>query len=198
MTHVDEDPESAGGSSGADTTDISNAAAEAGRVGARFRGANWGRTVAVGLLPALAMLLGLAAATAKYVEGSARTASAACVDALQAAKTGSVAMLSYKPETVARQLGDARELLTGDFRNSYTSLTHDVVIPGALQKHIAATATVPAAAVVSAGSDQAVVLVFINQTVVVGTDTPTNTASTVRVTLDNVDGRWLIARFDPI
>jgi Mce-associated membrane protein len=37
-----------------------------------------------------------------------------------------------------------------------------------------------------------VVLVFVNQTVAVGNDPPTDTASNVRVTLDKIGGRWLI------
>ena len=59
-------------------------------------------------------------------------------------------------------------------------------------------AAVPAAASVSAKGDHAVALLFVNQTVVVGSDAPTNTASSVRVTLDKVGGRWLISGFDPI
>jgi Mce-associated membrane protein len=51
---------------------------------------------------------------------------------------------------------------------------------------------------VSAKPNQAVVLVFVNQTVIVGQDAPTDTASSVRVTLDKVGDRWLIAKFDPV
>jgi Mce-associated membrane protein len=73
-----------------------------------------------------------------------------------------------------------------------------VVIPGATQKQISAVATVPAAASVSATENHAVVLVFVNQTVTVGTGAPTDTASSVRVTLDKVADRWLISGFDPV
>ena len=107
-------------------------------------------------------------------------------------------MLSYQPDTVERDLEAARNLLTGDFQNSYTSLTHDVIIPGAKQKRISAVATVPAAASVSASPRHAVVVVFVDQTVVVGNGAPSDTASTVRVTLDKVGNHWLIAGFDPI
>jgi Mce-associated membrane protein len=99
---------------------------------------------------------------------------------------------------VDKDLGAATNLLTGEFKNSYTSLTNDVVIPGAKQKRISAVASAPAAAPVSANSDHAVVMVFVDQTVVVGTDAPTNTASSVKVTLDKVGGRWLISQFDPV
>ena len=119
-------------------------------------------------------------------------------EAMQAAKDSTIALLSYKPDTVEQQLGAARDLLTGDFRDSYTSLTNDVVIPGAKQKQISAVATVPAIASVSADPKHAVVLVFVNQTVVVGQDAPTDTASSVRVTLDKVGDRWLISKFDPV
>jgi Mce-associated membrane protein len=34
--------------------------------------------------------------------------------------------------------------------------------------------------------------------VTVGQSPPTSTASSVRVTLDKVDGRWLISQFDPV
>jgi Mce-associated membrane protein len=41
-------------------------------------------------------------------------------------------------------------------------------------------------------------LLFVDQTVKVGNDAPTDTASVVRVTLDRRGGRWLISQFDPI
>ena len=117
---------------------------------------------------------------------------------VQAAREGTIALLSYTPDKVEEQLGAARDLLTGEFRESYTSLTNDVVIPGAREKQISAIATVPAAASVSLSSDEAVVLLFVNQTVTVGQDPPTDTASSVRVTLEKVDHRWLISQFDPV
>jgi Mce-associated membrane protein len=77
-------------------------------------------------------------------------------------------------------------------------LTHDVVIPGAKQKQVSAVATVPAAASVRATADHAVVLLCVNQAVVVGQDASTTTASSVRVSLDKIGGRWLISQFDPV
>jgi len=59
-------------------------------------------------------------------------------------------------------------------------------------------AAVPGDASISATSHHAVVLVFINQTVVVGKDAPAGTASSVLVTLDKVQNRWLISQFDPV
>jgi Mce-associated membrane protein len=106
--------------------------------------------------------------------------------------------LSYQPDTVEKDLEAARSRLTGQFGETYDSLTHDVVIPGARQKQIAATATVPAAASVSASPSHAEVLLFVNQTITIGKGAPTSTASSVRVVLDKIDNRWLISQFDPV
>jgi Mce-associated membrane protein len=162
------------------------------------RSIQWARVFAFGVLPAVALLLAMGAGYLKWMDNSVRNSETARIASMQAAKDSTIALLSYKPDTVEQQLGAARDLLTGDFRDSYTSLTHDVVIPGAKQKQISAVATVPAVASVSAKPNQAVVLVFVNQTVIVGKDAPTDTASSVRVTLDKVGDRWLIAKFDPV
>jgi Mce-associated membrane protein len=158
----------------------------------------WARVFAFGVLPAIALLLALGAGYLKWMDNSVRNNEIARDESVKAAKDSTIALLSYKPDTVEQQLGAARDLLTGDFRDSYTSLTHDVVIPGAKQKQISAVATVPAAASVSAEPNHAVVLVFVNQTVIVGQDAPTDTASSVRVTLEKIDGHWLISKFDPV
>jgi Mce-associated membrane protein len=166
--------------------------------GPAARRTDWAKVVAYGLLPALALMLALAAGYLKYVDNSVRDAAVARVESMQAAKDITVAMLSYQPETVDAQLNSARDLLTGSFKGSYTSLINDVVIPGAKQQQISAVATVPRAASVSADPNHAVVLVFVNQTVVVGTEAPTNTASSVRVTLDKQGDKWLISEFQPV
>ena len=154
--------------------------------------------VAFGLLPILALLLGAGAGYLKWENSSRRDADAARSESVQAAKDSTVALLSYKSETVDKDLGAARDRLTGSFLDAYTELVNNVVIPGAKEKKISAVAQVPAAASVSAKPDHAVVLLFVNQTVVMGTDAPTNTASSVRVTLDKVGDRWLISGFDPV
>ena len=73
-----------------------------------------------------------------------------------------------------------------------------MVIPGAQQQQVSAVTTVPSAASVSADPNRAVVLLFVNQTVSVGGNAPTNTASSVRVTLEKSGDQWLISAFDPV
>lgn len=162
------------------------------------RSIEWPRVLAYGILPGLALVLALGAAFLKYQDNSVRDGDSAAAESVQVAKDSTIALLSYKPDTVEQQLSDARSLLTGDFQQAYTDLTTDVVIPGAKEKQISAVATVPAAASVEAEPNRAVVLVFVNQTVVVGADAPTDTASSVRVTLEKTGDRWLISGFDPV
>jgi len=150
------------------------------------------------VLPLVMLAITAGAGYLKWQDASMHAAETAAVDSLRAASDTTVKMLSYRPDTVERDLGATRDLLTGNLLNDYTSLTNEVVIPGAKQKQISAVATVPGAASVSASGDRAVVLVFVNQTVIIGSGPPTNTASSVRVTLQKQSGRWLVSSFDPI
>jgi Mce-associated membrane protein len=162
--------------------------------GARF---SWARLLAAAL-PAVALVLALGAGYLKWLDGSARESPTAAEQSVRAATDGTVAMLSYRPDTVDRDLNAAADRLTGGFRQEYTQLVSGVVAPGAKQQNISAVATVPAAASVAATGKHAVVLVFVNQTTTIGNDAPTQTTSSVRIILDKVDGRWLISQFDPV
>ena len=117
---------------------------------------------------------------------------------LDAAKTDAVKILSYTPDTVEANLTDAAKLTTGDFHDTFTKLVDETVIPGAKSKSITSVATVPAAAVESLEAESATLIVFVNQTTTVPPADPNNTASTVRMKLQKVNGDWLIAAFDPI
>jgi Mce-associated membrane protein len=179
-------------------TEAAEAAADAAEApvepGSRF---SWTRLLVVAL-PALALILALGVGYLKWLDGTARESRAAAEASVRAASESTIAILSYKPETVDRELKAAAERLTAGFRQQYAQLVNDVVAPGAKQQHISAVATVPAAASVSATGKHAVVLVFVDQTTTIGNDAPTQTTSSVRVSLEKVDGRWLISQFDPV
>jgi Mce-associated membrane protein len=57
---------------------------------------------------------------------------------------------------------------------------------------------VTSAGSVSATANRAVVLLFVNQRTSVGETQPTDMQSSVRVTMEKVEDRWLISGFDPI
>ena len=157
----------------------------------------WSRVLAYGVLPGLALLLALAAGYFKWADGSANAVASARTETVRVASEGTVALLSYKADSADKELNAARDRLTGEFKDAYTGLVREVVIPGAKEKHISAVAKVNAAAPVSVTDTHAVVLLFVDQTVTVGEGVPTDTQPVIRVTLDKVDGRWLISRFDP-
>jgi Mce-associated membrane protein len=158
----------------------------------------WPQVVVYGLLPAIALVLAGAAGFLKWQDSSVRQTQLARIESVAAAKDSTIALLSYKSDTVEKDLEGAKSRMTGAFKDSYSQLINDVVIPGAKRQHISATATVPAAASVSATPNHAVTVLFVNQTVVVDKSAPSDSVSSVRVTMDKVNGRWLIAGFDPV
>ena len=180
------------------TEEAAEKVAEKGkRAKVKFR-ISWSRVLVYGLLPGLALVLAAAAGFLKWQDSSAREAQIAGIESVAAAKDSTIALLSYKSDTVEKDLEAAKDRMTGAFRESYSQLIKDVVIPGAKREHISSTATVPAVASVSATPNHAVTLLFVNQTVVVDKNPPTDSTSSVRVTLDKIGGRWLISGFDPV
>jgi Mce-associated membrane protein len=162
------------------------------------RAVDWRRVLVYGVLPGLALILAMTAGFMKWQDSSVRDSDSVAVESVQAAKDSTVALLSYKPDTVERDLTAARDRTTGAFRDSYTDLIEKVVIPGAKQQQISATVTIPAATSVSAEPNHAVVLVFVNQAVTVGKEKPTSSQSSMKVTMDRVGDRWLVSGFDAV
>lgn len=156
-----------------------------------------GRILAV-LLMALIVLAAAGVGCLWWQNHQSAATDRARAQAAASAKTSTVALLSYEPDTAEQKLTAARDLLTGAFRDSYTSLTKDVVIPAALQRHVSAVANVPAVAVLSADTHHAVVMVFVDQTTIIGSGAPTATSSVVKVTLNRLGDRWLVSGFDPV
>jgi Mce-associated membrane protein len=119
--------------------------------------------------------------------------------AIRAASDGTVALLSYSPDSLDKDFAAAKSKLTGSFLSYYTQFTEQIVAPAAKQKAVKTQAAVVRAAVSEIGPDKAVVLVFINQTTQ-SKDRPDASFinSSVRVSLQKIDGGWLISSFDPV
>jgi len=165
------------------------------------RPSKWLRTkhiLAFGVVPILAVILAAGSGYLKWQVDSPREAQGARTASVRAATDNTIAILSYQPDNAEKELTAARDRLAEPFRDQYTQLITDVVIPGAKQKKISAIATVPAAAPISVMRNHAVILVFIDQSIVIGTDAPTSSSSTVRVTMEKERDRWLISQFDPV
>lgn len=157
------------------------------------------------LIPA-ALALGLLAAGAlagwlyfAQYRPDTQTDDAVAQSVVNAARDGTVALLSYKPDTLNQDFAAARSHLTGDFLNYYDQFTKEVVTPAAQTKGVTTTAQVAGAAVSELNPDKAVVLVFINQaTTSKERPDPAMASSSAKVSLAKVQGHWLINKFDPL
>lgn len=118
---------------------------------------------------------------------------------VNAASDGTVALLSYSPESLDKDFAAAKSHLSGDFLSYYNQFTEQIVAPAAKQKSLKTTAQVVGAAVSELHPNSAVVLVFIDQsTTSKDRPDPSMAASSVLVSMTRVNGNWLITKFEPV
>ncbi len=119
--------------------------------------------------------------------------------AVNAARDGTTALLSYKPDTLNQDFEAAKSHLSGDFRNYYDQFTKQVITPAAQSKGVTTTAQVVGAAATELHQNSAVVLIFVNQvTTSKERPDPSMASSSVLVSLAKQHGDWLITKFDPV
>lgn len=160
----------------------------------------WSRALAIVLAMLVVASVALVAALFYFqYRPDQATDAAAAESAISAAKEGSVAILSYAPDTLDRDLSTAKSYLTGDFLSYYGQYMQQIVAPTAKKKAVKTSAAVIRAAVSELHPNSAVVMVFLNQTTTSKEKPePALNASSVRVSLTKVDGKWLISSFDPV
>jgi Mce-associated membrane protein len=119
--------------------------------------------------------------------------------AKKAAEDGTVAVLSYSPQSLTDDIAKAKSHLTGDFLNYYTHFTDQIFAAAAQQQQVSTTASVERAAVSDLHPDSAVVLLFVDkESSSRDKPAPVTRPTTVRATMKKVNGSWLIAQFDPL
>jgi Mce-associated membrane protein len=141
---------------------------------------------------ALSLVLTAAALTVK-ARGEDR-AERARTEAVAAAETRAVDLLSYDYRHLGRDFGRAEKGLTGRFADDYAHTTETVVRPTAEQVHAVVKAEVVSSSVVRASQNRVVVLLFVNQTTTsTRVDGPQVDLNRVRTTLTRVGGDWKIS-----
>lgn len=116
-----------------------------------------------------------------------------------AASDGTVALLSYSPDSLDKDFANAKSHLSGDFLSYYNQFTEQIVAPAAKQKSLKTNARVLGAAVQELHPDSAVVLVLVDQsTTSKDNPDPAMAASSVLVSMARVNGTWLITKFEPV
>jgi Mce-associated membrane protein len=118
-------------------------------------------------------------------------------EVIKAASEGAVALLSYSPDTLGRDMANAKTHLTENYLAYYQRFIDQIVEPSSQRAQVTTTATVVKAGVSELQSNSAVVLVFIKQTAVSKEKPqPVITSSSLRVTLSKEKGSWLIEKFE--
>jgi Mce-associated membrane protein len=108
-------------------------------------------------------------------------------------------LLSYTPASVATMADTVDPLLTGDFKAEYRELLEETIVPQAQQQRITNDTEVVGVAVESLGTDEASVLVFVDQqTTKRAEPEPQRSESAVQVGLRKVQEQWLISSFRPV
>jgi Mce-associated membrane protein len=128
-----------------------------------------------------------------------QTDNAAAHQVIKAASDGAVALLSYSPETLDRDLTNAKSRVTEDYLAYYQRFADQIVGPAAQRGQVTTTASVVKAAVSEMHPNSAVVLVFLKQkTASKEKPQPIVTSSSVRVEMTKVNGSWLIEKLEAI
>ncbi|MCV7259987.1 hypothetical protein AWC26_16180 [Mycobacterium shimoidei] len=182
----------------ADADQVTEVAATADKSGGTFVPRVW---LVAGVLVLLLLNAGGLAGWLYFAQyrDDKQTDKNAAQSAVNAARDGTIALLSYKPETLDQDFAAAKSHLTGDFLNYYNEFTQQIVTPAAKEKSVTTTAQVVRAAVSELHPDSAVVLVFVNQsTTSKDRPEPAMAASSVLVSMTKVDDKWLITKFDPV
>lgn len=118
---------------------------------------------------------------------------------IEAASDGAVALLSYSPATLDRDVANAKSRLTDDYLAYYQRFIDQIVGPSAQRGQVTTSATVVKAAVSELHPNSAVVLIFVKQKTA-SKEKPEQvvTSSSLRVALTKVHGSWLIEKFDAV
>ncbi|WP_213575971.1 hypothetical protein [Rhodococcus sp. USK13] len=164
---------------------------------ATIRGRRTRTLVVVALLASSAVVFAAVAHLHLTVPGERTEQTRAAV----AEKAGELTagVLTYKAATVEDDVARAKSQLTGEFLDSYSTLTAETIIAQAKQGQVETHWEASGTSVVSAESDSAVVLVFLRGTTAsAAKPDPTYLFSSVRVRLEASGDQWLISQLEPL
>jgi Mce-associated membrane protein len=116
--------------------------------------------------------------------------------AVAAAKTEIPQILSYNYKTLSADLARASADTTGQFSGQFGVLAGQLIGPNATKQQTVTKAAVPVAAAVDSSGNQVTVLVFVDQSTTSKAQPKAQAnASQLRVTMQKVNGRWLVEEF---
>lgn len=159
---------------------------------------NWVLAVLAGLLVAALALDGFVVwremSRRNAEEASARALHSALIQAPSVAEQAAGPLLSYRYDTLDRDLAEAQRYLTDGFRPGYTASIDQLVRREATRARATVQAEVLSSGVVEASGERADVLLFIDQTTTSPTRSePTTALNRVVFSMVRRDGTWKVA-----
>lgn len=148
---------------------------------------------------AVVLVLGFATATGLLASWTMSTVDAegSGAQAMAAALDLTPKLLNYDYRTIDADIARAKSVTTGDYwaQNGLA----DTLKPAVVAQEASTQTVVRAAGTADARPGHVVVLVFVNQTTTgKGLSAPRVDSRVARVTIDRVDGKWLLAGFEPL
>ncbi|KUI05903.1 mammalian cell entry protein [Mycobacterium sp. IS-3022] len=109
-------------------------------------------------------------------------------------------VFTYDYKTVERNLTEAYNLLTPEYRREFEDRAFSDIIPQAREREVVSQANVVGVGVMDAQRNSAAVMVYINRTVSEKSnrDQPIYDGARLRVEYKRIDGQWLINYITPI
>jgi Mce-associated membrane protein len=159
---------------------------------------NWVLAVLAGLLVAALALDGFVVwrevSQRNAEEASARALHSALIQSPSVAEQAAGPVLSYRYDTIDRDLAQAQRYLTDEFSQGYTASIERLVRREATRAQATVEAEVLSSGVVEASGESAEVLLFVNQTTTSPTRSePTTALNRVVFSMVRRDGTWKVA-----
>lgn len=158
-----------------------------------------GRSRRVPLTGAVVLAVALSTLAALLARTDARDAARdrLATEAVVAAETAALAVVDYRPETVAEDLAAAEPLLTRPFLDTFREQSRGVTIPRATAGQVTSSARSAGSALAALDGDEALVVVFLDRHTVGADAIPRVLQTVVEVRLLRQGDRWSVSELSP-
>lgn len=110
-----------------------------------------------------------------------------------------VDLLTYTPKDVRANLAEEKVYLTGEFADAFVKLTSSTIAPDAVEHGVSVNAKAIDTGLSSATDDQAILVMFVETTTrSERLAEPRVDGARLKITVQRVDGEWLISELDPV
>lgn len=155
------------------------------------------RAVTGRLAIVLLVVLAGAAVVLTVLDSRAAERDRLAAGAVTAAETASLAVLDYRPDTVAEDLAAAEPLLAPPFLDRFRQQSREVTVPRSIAGQVASSARSAGSARAEVDGDEALVVVYLDRHTVGADGIPHVLQTVVEVGLVRDGDRWLVSEFTP-